>query len=142
MALTGFHFQKYLDFVDLLKKVDFEYEIDFIKASSYQGTKSMDLNLDKIESDKYKNKNILIVEDIIDTGKTMNKIYSDIQKCNPKDIKLITLLNKNTKNRNLQFEIDWIGFNIDEEFVVGYGMDINQKGRELENIYKHIIHKN
>ena len=121
--------------MDLLKRVNFKYEIDFIKASSYQGTKSMDLNLDSIESDKFKNKNILIVEDIIDTGKTMNKIYSDIQKCNPKDIKLITLLNKNTKNRNLQFEIDWIGFNIIDKYVIGYGMDYNNLFRYLKDVY-------
>ncbi len=121
--------------MDLLKKVNFKYEIDFIKASSYQGTKSMDLNLDNIESNKFKNKDILIVEDIIDTGKTMNKIYSDILKCNPKDIKLITLLNKNTKNRNLQFEIDWVGFNIVDKYVIGYGMDYNNLFRYLKDIY-------
>ena len=121
--------------MDLLKKVDFQYEIDFIKASSYQGTESMELSLDKIELDKFKNKNVLIIEDIIDTGKTMNKIYSDIIKCKPKDVKIITLLNKNTKNRNLQFQIDWIGFNIIDKYVIGYGMDFNNLFRYLKDIY-------
>ena len=121
--------------MDLLKKVDFQYEIDFIKASSYQGTESMELSLDKIELDKFKNKNVLIIEDIIDTGKTMNKIYSDIIKCKPKDVKIITLLNKNTKKRDLQFQIDWIGFNIIDKYVIGYGMDFNNLFRYLKDIY-------
>ncbi len=121
--------------MDLLKKVDFQYEIDFIKASSYQGTESMELSLDKIEFDKFKNKNVLIIEDIIDTGKTMNKIYSDIIKCKPKDVKIITLLNKNTKKRDLQFQIDWIGFNIIDKYVIGYGMDFNNLFRYLKDIY-------
>ena len=121
--------------MDLLKKVDFQYEINFIKASSYKGTESMELSLDKIELDKFKNKNVLIIEDIIDTGKTMNKIYTDIIKCKPKDVKIITLLNKNTKNRDLQFQIDWIGFNIIDKYVIGYGMDFNNLFRYLKDIY-------
>ena len=121
--------------MDLLRKINFKYEINFINASSYRGTKSMVLTVDKINSIDFKGRNILVVEDIIDSGKTMNKIYEDILRCNPKDIKVITLLNKNTKHRNLKFKINWIGFNIPDKYVIGYGMDYNNLFRYLKDIY-------
>tara|TARA_Y100000590_G_scaffold318597_1_gene360507 strand:+ start:134 stop:703 length:570 start_codon:yes stop_codon:yes gene_type:complete len=121
--------------MDILKKVDFEYSIDFIKASSYKGLNSEDLEVDKIFKKKYKNKRLLIIEDIIDTGKTINKIYKQLMDCDPKEIKIITLLDKNTKKRNINFEINLSGFEIIDKYVIGYGMDYNNLFRYLKDIY-------
>ena len=121
--------------MDILRKINFKYEIDFIMARSYKGTKRSKLNTNKIISRRYKNKDILVIEDIIDSGHTMNKIYKDLLSCKPKDIKVITLLNKNTKKRNILFDIDWVGFNIIDKSVIGYGMDYNNLFRYLKDIY-------
>ena len=121
--------------IDLLNKVNFKYEIDFIKSSSYKGTERQTLTLDKFSNTKFKNKEILIIEDIIDSGQTMNKIYQDLQTTNPKDIKIVSLLNKHTKKRKISFNIDWVGFNIVDKYVIGYGMDYNNLFRYLKDIY-------
>ena len=121
--------------MDLLKNIKFEYRIDFIKASSYKGTKSKKLSYDKILYEKFQGKDVLIVEDIIDTGKTMNNIYNDLLNCKPNDIKVISLLDKSYKQRQLTFSLDWIGFNIIDKYVIGYGMDYNNLFRYLKDIY-------
>ena len=121
--------------MDLLKKFNFKYQIDFIKAGSYKGTKRLNLNIESISDKKYYNNDILIIEDIIDSGQTLNKVCSKLANNNPKDIKIITLLNKNTKKRKTTFDIDWVAFNIIDKYVIGYGLDYNNLFRYLKDIY-------
>ena len=122
--------------MDILNKCDFSYRIEFIKAKSYKGMHSEKLNVDYFLSDKLlTGKDILIVEDIIDTGKTMNKIYNKILKCEPNDLRVITLLSKIDKINN-KIDIDWSGFKIENKYVIGYGLDYNNLFRNLKDIYK------
>ena len=122
--------------MDLLKSVDFSYEIDFIKAKSYKGMKSDNLNIDfSIDSIDIKEKYILIVEDVIDSGKTITHIYDHIKSLNPKDIKIISLLTKVDKVDN-RLSINWHGFKIGNNYVIGYGLDYNNLFRNLRDIYK------
>ena len=80
-------------------------------------------------------KNIIIVEDIIDSGNTINFVKEFIDNKNPKSLKIATLLLK-PKTAKLSFKIDWVGFEISPEFVVGYGLDYNQKLRNLNAVYR------
>lgn len=116
----------------LLKYITVPYEYEFIKISSYSGTKSEDLKIHiELSSDKINAKNILLIEDIVDSGKTLEYIKNNMLKFTPNDFKIVSLL---TKEKNMKI-IDWYGFIIDDKFVIGYGMDIDGKYRDLKNIY-------
>ena len=122
--------------MDMLDSCTFSYTIDFIKAKSYKGMKSDKLSVDYFLSDAdFENKDILIVEDIIDSGKTMKYIYNKIKNCQPNDLKVITLLTK-VEKIGKDIEIDWSAFEIENKFVIGYGLDYNNLFRNLKDIYK------
>ena len=118
---------------DLVKNMDVDINIEFMRVSSYKGTNREEIkSLDKIDFN-VKNKNILIIEDIVDSGNTINFIVNELDKDNPKSIKIASLLFK-PDVYNFDMKIDWIGFNIKNEFVVGYGMDYNEKFRNKKSI--------
>ena len=118
---------------DLVKNMDVDINIEFMRVSSYKGTNREEIkSLDKIDFN-VKNKNILIVEDIVDSGNTINFIVNELDKDNPKSIKIASLLFK-PDVYNFDMKIDWIGFNIKDEFVGGYGMDYNEKFRNKKSI--------
>tara|TARA_B100000700_G_scaffold286298_1_gene341064 strand:+ start:293 stop:808 length:516 start_codon:yes stop_codon:yes gene_type:complete len=118
---------------DLVKNMDMDINIEFMRVSSYKGTSREEIkSLDKIDFN-IENKNILIVEDIVDSGNTINFIVNELNKDNPKSIKIASLLFK-PDVYNFDMKIDWIGFNIKNEFVVGYGMDYNEKFRNKKSI--------
>ena len=121
--------------MDLLKETTFDYSIEFIRAKSYIGMKSSKLSVDLFSSENIKGKDVLIIEDIVDTGKTITKIYNKIKDLSPKDIQVATLLHKVDVNKS-SIKISWIGFNIDDKFVIGYGLDYNSLFRNLKDIYK------
>ena len=121
--------------MDLLNNFNFNYTIDFIRARSYSGKKSGKLNLEVFNKSLYSNKNILLIEDIIDSGKTLHNICKKINLYKPKELKIITLLNKNKDDRDLSIKIDWHGFNIDRKYVIGYGLDYDNLFRYLKDIY-------
>ena len=111
-------------------------KLDFIKVSSYTGTKSAGkVKLEKDLSLDVNGKNIIIIEDIVDTGLTVKYLKKHIIMKNPKSIRIASLLLKPDKSK-LPFNIDWVGFEISTEFVVGYGLDYNQELRNLNAIYK------
>ena len=122
---------------DVMRKIIIpNSEISFIKLSSYSGTKSTG-NANKLIgiNGDISGRNIILLEDIIDTGVTLEKIIELLQKENVHDIKVATLLFKPeayTKN----IKIDFIGKSIANDFVVGYGLDYNEIGRNLPHIYK------
>jgi hypoxanthine phosphoribosyltransferase len=121
---------------DIIRELDIDCEVDFIKISSYEGMNSTgSIKMSKDLSTDIKNRRVIIVEDIIDSGLSIKYLYKHILKYKPKDITIVSLLAK-TNNFKLNFNIDIIGFEISSEFVVGYGLDFNQRFRNLKSIFK------
>lgn len=120
---------------DLLRNVTTPAQIDFMMVSSYgSGTTSSDeLVIKKDLAVDIKDKHVIIVEDIIDSGNTLSKLKELLLKRNPKSIKICTLLDK-PKRRTVEVEVDYIGFEIPDEFVVGYGLDYAENYRTLPDI--------
>lgn len=120
---------------DLIRKIDLDVNIDFMSVSSYgNGTESSgtvkilkDLDVD-IEG-----KNVLIVEDIIDSGLTLSNLVAALQTRNPKSLKICTLLDK-PQRRTANIHVDYVGFVIEDKFIVGYGIDWAEKYRNLPYI--------
>ena len=123
---------------DIMRKItNLNSEISFIKLSSYSGTETTGKvnQLIGLEKNRIKGRNIVILEDIVDTGITLKKLVSLLTKEQVADIKIATLLfkpNAYTKEIN----IDYIGKSIANNFVVGYGLDYDKIGRNLPHIYK------
>ena len=120
---------------DLLKKYKGDARLEFLRVSSYSGKNSsgkIELNL-SISKDNIENKNVIIVEDIVDTGSTLKFLKEYIGNMNPKSVKICTLLNKEER-RKVEIEADYVGFEIDDLFVVGYGLDYDQKYRNVPYI--------
>ena len=122
---------------DLMRKINIpDTEISFLKLSSYDGLSTTG-NVNKLIglSKKIEGRNIIVLEDIIDTGITLEKIISLLEKEKVNSIKIATLLFKPNSYQK-KFQIDYIGKSIENDFVVGYGLDYDEKGRNLKNIYK------
>ena len=120
---------------DLIRKIDFECEIDFMKVNSYVGKEtSGKVQLEKDITINIEDRRVIIVEDIIDSGLTMDYLHKHISAFNPKDITIVTLISKNN-SYTLNFNIDIVGFKITSEFVVGYGLDLDQRFRQLDSLY-------
>lgn len=120
---------------DLIREIDLQMYIEFLKLTSYKGTRRKSIKLiDSIDFD-IKGRNLLIIEDIIDSGNTIHYIVDELKKYNPNSIKIATLLFK-PSTYNFDMKIDWIGFNIKNDFVVGYGLDYNEMYRNKKSIYK------
>ena len=120
---------------DLMRALSIECEISFIQLKSYDGKESSgSVNLIQNFNAKLKNRHIVIVEDIIETGNTLKFLLNKMEGVSTKSIKIVTLLAKNT-DRSFEFTIDHIGFEISQEFVVGYGLDYNERFRHLDSIY-------
>ena len=121
---------------DLMREMDIGCEIDFIKVSSYTGTQSVGtVKLRKDISADITNRHVVIVEDIIDSGLTIKFIKDRMLEAGPKSVANVTLLMK-PDIAKLDFDIDWVGFEIPPEFVVGYGLDYNQLFRNLKGVYR------
>ena len=121
---------------DLIRELDIDCEIDFIKVSSYTGTESVGtVKLRKDISADITNRHVIIVEDIIDSGLTIKFIKDRMLEAGPKSVAIVTLLMK-PEIAKLDFKIDWVGFEIPPEFVVGYGLDYDQLYRNLKAIYR------
>ena len=121
---------------DLLKALSFDSEVHFIKVKSYEGMESsgkMNLSLD-INVD-ISNRTIVILEDIIDTGTTLHYLIIHLQEKNPKKIITASLLFKPNSYKQ-EHTIDFIGKSIENDFVVGYGLDYDELGRTLPQIFK------
>lgn len=119
---------------DLIRKLNIDFCLDFMRVSSYKGKKSTNkINLISAENLDIKNKDILIIEDICDTGQTLAYIKDLLLKKKAKSVKTCVLINKNIKKIK-KIDINYIGFNIENKFVVGYGLDFNNRYRELPYI--------
>lgn len=122
---------------DLCRHINLPIELDFMTASSYGNSmeSNRDVRILKDLDGEIKGKDVLIVEDIIDTGFTLSKIKTMLELREPKSITISTLLDKPCR-REVDVTVDWIGFSIPDEFVVGYGIDYAQKYRNLPYIGK------
>ena len=121
---------------DLMRKITLENsEISFVKLSSYIGTKTSGIVNELIGINNISGRNIIVLEDIVDTGITLEKIITLLKKEDVNDIKIATLLFKPDSYKK-DFKIDYIGKSIGDDFVVGYGLDYNELGRNLKHIYK------
>ncbi len=122
-------------FADLIRAIDCDMEIDFIAVSSYGGgtSTSGEVKLIKDLSSPIEGKNIIIVEDIIDSGVTLSYLKRMLAARGPKSIKVCTLLDKPSR-RKVDFKGDYVGFEIENEYVVGCGLDYDQRMRNLPDV--------
>ena len=120
---------------DLLKRYPGDAILEFVKIASYSGEEStgrIKLNLD-INKENIENKHVVIVEDIVDTGRSLKYLRDYIDAMKPKSLVTCALLDKKMK-RIVPIDPDYTGFEVDDLFVIGYGLDYNQKGRNLPYI--------
>lgn len=117
---------------DLVRHIDVQLEIDFMAVSSYGSSTETSgaVRILKDLDEAIEDRDILIVEDIIDTGLTLNYLIENLQARNPRSIRICTLLDKPSRRR-VDIKPDYCGFTIDDVFVVGYGLDFDQKYRQL-----------
>lgn len=121
---------------DLIRACPFENQTTFSKVSSYKGTQSTGELTFSLEPDiNLSGRHIIIVEDIVDSGLTLSRLIPKIQEYKPASIAVISLLFK-PESLRYPIQLDYTGFEIGSDFVVGYGLDYDQCGRELRSIYK------
>lgn len=121
---------------DLFRKLDIEAEISFIKLASYKGTTSTGKVITAIGLDeRLKDRHVILLEDILDTGRTLFQFIPELLQQGPESLKIATLLTKPTAR---QFDVnpDYVGFEIPDKFVVGYGLDYDGLGRNIPSIYQ------
>ena len=122
-----------LFYADMVRRITVPCQFDFMWISSYSGTEStgkMDVKRDL--SCDIKGRHVLILEDIFDTGNSLDFAVKHLQARNPASLKICTLLDKpERRNPAVALQADWVGFTVPNEFVVGYGLDFNEKYRNL-----------
>jgi hypoxanthine phosphoribosyltransferase len=122
---------------DLIREIRIPHEIDFISVASYGSRKKASgvVRLLKDLNTNIEGKDVIIVEDIIDSGLTLNYIRNNLLTRNPKSLEVATLLNKK-KTRKVKIPLSYVGFSIPDNFVVGYGLDYNERYRNLPYVAK------
>ncbi|MBQ2509972.1 MAG: hypoxanthine phosphoribosyltransferase [Erysipelotrichaceae bacterium] len=116
---------------ELIKNITIDCELEFMAVSSYSGTESMgDVRINKDLDRSIKGCDVLVVEDIVDTGKTLQKVKDLLYSKGANSVKVISLLDKPDR-RIVEIEAEYVGFTIPNEFVIGFGLDFNQKYRNL-----------
>jgi hypoxanthine phosphoribosyltransferase len=121
---------------DLFKELSMDAEICFIKLASYKGTKSTGQVITAIGMDMdIFSREVVIVEDIVDTGKTLSEFLPQLEHQQPASLKIVALLHK-PEATVFPIQIDYLGFTIPNKFVVGYGLDYDGLGRNIREIYK------
>ena len=120
---------------DLIRNIESNVSIDFMIVSSYgnSSTTCGKITIKKDLDTDIKGKHVLIVEDIIDSGVTLSKLKEELLKREPESLKICTLLNK-PERRTAEIDVDYIGFDTPNEFIIGYGLDYAEKYRELPYI--------
>ncbi len=121
---------------DLVREINIDMEISFISVSSYEGNRTVSSGVVKLQCDidrPLTDMNVILVEDIVDTGLTLQYLKKLLYVRNPKTIKICTLLDKPSR-RLTDIKPDYCGFSIPDEFVVGYGLDYDGKYRNLKDI--------
>lgn len=137
LVLIGLLRGSFMFMADLARTINLPQEVDFMTASSYGNSmnSNRDVRILKDLDDDINGKDVLIVEDIIDTGYTLSKVREILSLRSPKSLAICTLLDK-PERREVEVPVEWVGFTIPDEFVVGYGIDYAQKYRNLSYIGK------
>ncbi|MEX1138529.1 MAG: hypoxanthine phosphoribosyltransferase [Bacteroidota bacterium] len=128
----------FIFFADLIREITVNCEVDFLKLSSYGDAKisSGQVTLLKDLNCQVEGQDIVVVEDIVDSGLSIDFIKKLIARENPRSFRVVTLLFKKSVSK-IDFPLDYVGFEIPPEFVIGYGLDYAQKVRNLRSIYRH-----
>jgi hypoxanthine phosphoribosyltransferase len=121
---------------DLIKEINLSCQISFVKTTSYSGTQSTGQlkTLIGLEQSLF-NQHIILVEDIVDTGLTLQKIVEELRSLGTKSVEIVSLLRKKPA-RDKNIVVKYVGFDIEDEFVIGYGLDYDGFGRNYKDIYK------
>lgn len=137
LVVVGLLRGSFVFIADLVRELDLPVEVDFLEASSYGDAmqSSREVRILKDLRGGIEGRDVLVVEDIIDTGFTMHHVIHMLNARAPRKLKVIALLDKPTR-REVEVRADWIGFEIPDEFVVGYGIDFAQRNRNLPYIGK------
>ncbi len=123
-------------FTDLAKRIKLDTRLEFIRVSSYEGEKSTGKIKLKVNLDEpITNKDVIVIEDIIDTGKTLSYLMKYLSKQKPNSLKLCTLLDKPEGRQVDDIIVDYVGFTIPNRFVIGYGLDLDEQYRNLPAVY-------
>ena len=140
MVLVGLLRGSFMFMADLCREVQVSHEVDFKTASSYGSGMSTtrDVKILKDLDEDIRGKDVLIVEDIIDSGNTLSKVREILSLREPKSLAICTLLDKPSR-REVQVPVEFVGFSIPDEFVVGYGIDYAQRYRHLPYVGKVIL---
>ena len=135
LVVVGLLRGSFVFIADLVRHLDVPVEVDFMTVSSYGDAMESSRQVRIIQDleTAIKDRDVLIVEDIIDTGHTLSQVVKILATRQPKSLRICTLLNKPSR-REVEVPIDWIGFEIPDEFVIGYGIDYAQQGRNLPHI--------
>ena len=135
LILVGILKGAFIFMADLCRQISIDHDIDFIGASSYEGTSSTGQIVFTKQPDlEYKNRDILLVEDIVDTGNTLCKIIDFIDLLNPRSVNICTLIDKHER-RKRKIDVQYACFSLEKGFIVGYGLDYNEKYRNMPAIY-------
>ena len=140
LVVVGLLRGSFMFMADLVREIHLPVEIDFMTTSSYGNAMNSnhDVRISKDLDGDIKGKHVLIVEDIIDTGYTLQKVRDILNLREPSSLTICTLLDKPSR-REVDVPVDWVGFTIPDEFVVGYGIDYTQRHRNLGYIGKVIL---
>lgn len=137
LVVVGLLRGSFVFIADLVREIDLPVEVDFLEASSYGNAmeSSREVRILKDLRGEIQGRDVLVVEDIVDTGHTLKHVVGLLQQRAPARMKTIALLDK-AERREVEVQADWIGFEIPDEFVVGYGIDFAQRNRNLPYIGK------
>ena len=137
LVMIGILKGAFIFLADLVRELSIPVEIDFVRLASY-GTKAESSGTVKLTKDvelSLDGKDVIIVEDIVDTGYTLKFLAEHIEKKNPNSVKICALIDK-CERRECVVKIDYTGFEIPRGFLVGYGLDFNEKYRYLKDVYE------
>ncbi|WP_130803807.1 hypoxanthine phosphoribosyltransferase [Acinetobacter ihumii] len=132
LVLIGLLRGSFIFMADLCRAIEKPHELDFMTVSSYGGstTSSRDVKILKDLDGEIRGKDVLVVEDIIDSGNTLSKVLEILRTREPNSIELCTLVSKPSR-REIELEVKFLGFEVEDKFIVGYGLDYDQKYRHL-----------
>ena len=135
LVMVGLLRGSFIFIADLVRRLNLPVEVDFMTVSSYGNSmeSSRQIRILKDLSTPIKDRHVLVVEDIIDTGYTLAQILSLLETRQPASLEACALLNKPSR-REIETVVKWTGFDIPDEFVIGYGIDYAQQGRNLPHI--------
>lgn len=121
---------------DLMRHIDLPIQVDFIGLASYgsEMVSSGQISITRESSVPIEGKDVIVIEDIIDSGRTLKFLADELRAREPRSLRICCLLDKKSR-REVEFEADYVGFDIEDLFVVGYGLDVNEQFRNLPSIH-------